>query len=101
MGALPILSLLSVEVGCGSTLLAPLRGHIPFSIMRLRSALEADMNLESLLPAWCCCKAHMYSFSSSDLYIVIRSPRILRLWKFLIVRLCLGFGTVIADEGSL
>ena len=63
--------------------------------------------LGSLLPAWCCCKAHMltgsstYSFSSSDLYILIRSPRMLRLWKFLIVRLFLGIGTVIAVEVSL
>ena len=42
-----------------------------------------------------------YSFSSSDLYILIRSPRMLCLWKFLIVRLFLGIGTMIADEVSL
>ena len=100
-----MLSLPSAEVGWGGTLPVPLRSHIPFSVMCLRSALEADVNLGSLLPARCCCKAHMstgsstYSISSSDLYIVIRYPRIFRLWEFLIVHLC--FGTVIVDEESL
>ena len=57
---------------------APSRGHNPLFIMNLRSAMEEDKNLGSLLPARCCCKAHtstrssLYSFSSSKLlYIVI------------------------------
>lgn len=105
MGVLLVLTLLSAGVVWCDALLSPSRGHIPFFIIRLRSALEADVNLGSLLPARCCVKAHMLtgssSLSSSDSYIVIRSPRISRLWKFLIAFLFLVIGTVVVDEGLI
>ena len=68
--------------------------------MVLGSALEADMNLGSLLPARCCRKAHVstgsYSYSSSDSYMVIKSPCDLCRRVFLAVILLLGIGGVIA-----
>ena len=84
---------------------APLRGHIPFSFIALYSTMEEDRNLGSLLPARCCCKAHASTgsslslSSSSDSYIVIKSPGTLYPWVFLIVFLLLD--GVIAGEGSL
>jgi hypothetical protein len=97
-----MLSLPSAGTGCGGILLAPVRGHIPSFIMRLRSALEADMNLGSLLPARRCCVAHVstgsstHSMLSSDLYIVIKSPRVCCRWELWTVYL--RFGMVIVDE---
>ena len=90
---------------------APLRGHIPFSFIALYSTMEEDRNLGSLLPARCCCKAHASTgsslslSSSSDSYIVIKSPGTLYPWVFLIVFLLLdgviaGGGVAFAEPSS-
>ena len=68
---------------------SPLGGHVILYNMDLRSALEADRNLGSLLPARCCCKAHR--LTESSLYSLSLLLLFLPSWVAKVVHQIWGF----------